>query len=110
AKTARRELMTRKRGKVKAEAGGDVQEAIDMLYYMAGEGRRLWWQTTPSALRDKFNMSAGGTVGVVSAITPSNFLTAISSRSPTSTSTSPSRESSGRHSERRASVAPRPRG
>jgi len=42
------DLMTREMGKVKAEAGGDVQEAIDMTYYMAGEGRRMWGQTTPS--------------------------------------------------------------
>ena len=44
------ELMTREMGKVLAEAGGDVQEAIDMSYYMAGEGRRLFGQTTPSEL------------------------------------------------------------
>ena len=41
------DLMTREMGKVKAEAGGDVQEAIDMTHYMAGEGRRMWGQTTP---------------------------------------------------------------
>ena len=40
--------MTREMGKVLAEAGGDVQEAIDMSLYMAGEGRRLFGQTTPS--------------------------------------------------------------
>ncbi|HEY6960939.1 MAG TPA: aldehyde dehydrogenase family protein, partial [Gaiellaceae bacterium] len=51
------DLMTREMGKVKAEAGGDVQEAIDMSYYMGGEGRRLFGQTTPSELRDKFMMS-----------------------------------------------------
>ena len=51
------ELMTREMGKVKAEAGGDVQEAIDMSIYMGGEGRRLFGQTTPSELRDKFMMS-----------------------------------------------------
>src|SRR3954451_20788612 len=50
------DLMSREMGKVRAEAGGDVQEAIDMAYYMGGEGRRLWGQTTPSELRDKFNM------------------------------------------------------
>ena len=44
-------------GKVLPEARGDVQEAIDMAYYMGGEGRRLFGQTTPSELRDKFNMS-----------------------------------------------------
>ena len=47
------DLMSREMGKVKAEAGGDVQEAIDMSLYMAGEGRRLFGQTTPSELRDK---------------------------------------------------------
>ena len=59
------DLMTREMGKVKAEAGGDVQEAIDMSYYMGGEGRRLFGQTTPSELRDKFMMSVRMPVGVV---------------------------------------------
>jgi aldehyde dehydrogenase (NAD+) len=45
AKAELTDLMTHEMGKVKAEAGGDVQEAIDMSYYMAGEGRRLWGQT-----------------------------------------------------------------
>jgi aldehyde dehydrogenase (NAD+) len=71
------ELMTREMGKVLAEAGGDVQEAIDMSVYMAGEGRRLFGQTTPSELRDKFQMSVRQPVGVVGAITPWNFPIAI---------------------------------
>src|SRR6266545_4378758 len=78
-KAALTDLMTREMGKVKAEAGGDVQEAIDMTYYMAGEGRRLWGQTTPSELPDKFNMSVRQPVGVVGAITPWNFPIAIPS-------------------------------
>ena len=73
------DLMTHEMGKVKAEAGGDVQEAIDMTYYMAGEGRRLWGQTTPSELQNKFNMSVRVPVGVVGAITPWNFPIAIPS-------------------------------
>src|SRR6187200_1181268 len=73
------DLMTHEMGKVKAEAGGDVQEAIDMSYYMAGEGRRLWGQTTPSELRDKFNMSVRQPIGVVGVITPWNFPIAIPS-------------------------------
>jgi acyl-CoA reductase-like NAD-dependent aldehyde dehydrogenase len=73
------DLMTREMGKVKTEAGGDVQEAIDMTYYMAGEGRRLWGQTTPSELQNKFNMSVRVPVGVVGAITPWNFPIAIPS-------------------------------
>jgi alpha-ketoglutaric semialdehyde dehydrogenase len=78
-KAALTDLMTREMGKVKAEAGGDVQEAIDMTYYMAGEGRRLWGQTTPSELQNKFNMSVRVPVGVVGAITPWNFPIAIPS-------------------------------
>jgi acyl-CoA reductase-like NAD-dependent aldehyde dehydrogenase len=73
------ELMTHEMGKVKAEAGGDVQEAIDMSYYMGGEGRRLFGQTTPSELRDKFNMSVRMPIGVVGVITPWNFPIAIPS-------------------------------
>src|SRR5271165_6389836 len=46
--------MTREMGKVLAETRGDGQEAIDMTYYMAGEGRRLFGQTTPSELPNKF--------------------------------------------------------
>jgi acyl-CoA reductase-like NAD-dependent aldehyde dehydrogenase len=73
------ELMTHEMGKVKAEAGGDVQEAIDMGYYMGGEGRRLFGQTTPSELRDKFNMAIRMPIGVVGVITPWNFPIAIPS-------------------------------
>ncbi len=73
------DLMSRERGKVKAEAGGDVQEAIDMSLYMAGEGRRMFGQTTPSELCDKFNMSVRQPIGVVGAITPWNFPIAIPS-------------------------------
>jgi acyl-CoA reductase-like NAD-dependent aldehyde dehydrogenase len=73
------DLMTREMGKVKVEAGGDVQEAIDMSLYMAGEGRRLFGQTTPSELRDKFNMSVRMPIGVIGVITPWNFPIAIPS-------------------------------
>jgi aldehyde dehydrogenase (NAD+) len=78
-KPALTDLMTREMGKVKAEAGGDVQEAVDITYYMAGEGRRLFGQTTPSELRDKWNMSVRTPIGVVGAITPWNFPVAIPS-------------------------------
>jgi alpha-ketoglutaric semialdehyde dehydrogenase len=73
------ELMVEEMGKVRAEAGGDVQEAIDMTYYMAGEGRRLFGQTTPSEMPDKFQMSVRQPIGVVGAITPWNFPIAIPS-------------------------------
>jgi aldehyde dehydrogenase (NAD+) len=78
-KEALADLMTHEMGKVRAEAGGDVQEAIDITYYMAGEGRRLFGQTTPSELPDKWNMSVRTPIGVVGAITPWNFPIAIPS-------------------------------
>jgi len=71
--------MTREMGKVLAESRGDVQEAIDMTYYMAGEGRRLFGQTTPSELPNKFAMSVRQSVGVCGMITPWNFPMAIPS-------------------------------
>ena len=71
--------MTREMGKVLAETRGDVQEAIDEAFYVAGEGRRLFGQTTPSELQDKFAMSVRMPVGVVGLITPWNFPMAIPS-------------------------------
>jgi aldehyde dehydrogenase (NAD+) len=71
--------LTEEMGKVIAEARGDVQEAIDMTYYMAGEGRRQFGQTTPAELPDKFAMSVRAPVGVVGLITPWNFPMAIPS-------------------------------
>jgi alpha-ketoglutaric semialdehyde dehydrogenase len=73
------QLMAHEMGKVLPEARGDVQEAIDMAYYMGGEGRRMFGQTTPSELRDKFNMSVRQPIGVVGVITPWNFPIAIPS-------------------------------
>src|SRR5216683_6910254 len=71
--------MTREMGKVLPETRGDVQEAIDMTYYMAGEGRRQFGQTTPSELKDKFQMSVRMPVGIAGLITPWNFPMAIPS-------------------------------
>jgi acyl-CoA reductase-like NAD-dependent aldehyde dehydrogenase len=71
--------MTREMGKVLAETRGDVQEAIDEAFYVAGEGRRLFGQTTPSELQNKFAMSVRMPVGVVGLITPWNFPMAIPS-------------------------------
>jgi alpha-ketoglutaric semialdehyde dehydrogenase len=71
--------MTREMGKVLAETRGDVQEAIDMTYLMAGEGRRLFGETTPSELPNKFAMAVRVPVGVAGLITPWNFPMAIPS-------------------------------
>ena len=71
--------MTREMGKVLDETRGDVQEAIDMTYYIAAEGRRMYGQTVPSELPDKFAMSMRQPLGVCSIITPWNFPMAIPS-------------------------------
>src|SRR5919106_1072741 len=71
--------MTREMGKVLEETRGDVQEAIDMTFFMAGEGRRQYGQTVPSELRDKFAMSVRQPLGVCSIVTPWNFPMAIPS-------------------------------
>jgi aldehyde dehydrogenase (NAD+) len=72
-------LMTREMGKVLKEARGDVQEAIDTAYYMAGEGRRQFGTTVPSELPNKFAMAVRAPVGVCGMISPWNFPMAIPS-------------------------------
>ena len=71
--------MTREMGKVLDETRGDVQEAIDMTFFLAGEGRRTYGQTVPSELPDKWAMSMRQSIGVCSIITPWNFPMAIPS-------------------------------
>ncbi|MDE3169109.1 MAG: aldehyde dehydrogenase family protein [Acidobacteriota bacterium] len=71
--------MTREMGKVLAETRGDVQEAIDMTYLMAGEGRRMFGHTTPSELPNKTASSVRVPAGVAGLITPWNFPMAIPS-------------------------------
>jgi aldehyde dehydrogenase (NAD+) len=71
------ELVTREMGKVIAEGLGDVQEAIDIAFYMAGEGRRLQGETVPSELPDKDCKSVREPLGVVGLVTPWNFPIAI---------------------------------
>src|SRR5687767_2280703 len=69
--------MTREMGKVVDETRGDIQEAIDMAFLAAGEGRRLFGVTTPSELHNKFNMAVRMPLGVAGLITPWNFPMAI---------------------------------
>ncbi len=70
-------IMTREMGKILKETRGDVQEGMDTAFYAAGEGRRLFGETTPSELFDKFAMSVRVPVGVCGLITPWNFPMAI---------------------------------
>jgi len=71
--------MTREMGKILKETRGDVQEAIDTGFYMAGEGRRMFGPTTPSELPNKFAMAVRQPLGVCAMITPWNFPMAIPS-------------------------------
>ncbi|MCO6444477.1 MAG: aldehyde dehydrogenase family protein [Anaerolineae bacterium] len=72
-------LMTQEMGKTVAETRGDVQEAIDMAYYMGGEGRRLKGYTAPVEMPNKFGMALRDSVGIVGLITPWNFSVAVPS-------------------------------
>jgi len=71
--------MTQEMGKCLSETRGDVQEAIDMAYYAAGEGRRMAGEVVPSELANKWCMSKKEPMGVIGAITPWNFPIAIPS-------------------------------
>ena len=72
-------LLTQDMGKVIAEARGDVQEAIDMAYFMGGEGRRMLGYTAPVEMPNKFGMAVRDPAGVVGLITPWNFPIAVPS-------------------------------
>src|SRR5437867_12352151 len=69
--------MTREMGKILEEARGDVQEGVDIAFLMAGEGRRMFGDTVPSELPDKWAMSIRQPLGVAGIITPWNFPIAI---------------------------------
>ncbi len=71
------ELVTEEMGKVLSEGLGDVQEAIDMAFYMAGEGRRLQGETVPSELPEKDCKTVREPLGVMALVTPWNFPVAI---------------------------------
>ena len=73
------EMVSREMGKILAEGKGDVQEAIDFLEYIAGEGRRMTGETTPSELSQKFCMTLRQPIGIVGIITPWNFPFAVPS-------------------------------
>jgi len=72
-------LMTQEMGKILDETRGDVQEAIDMAYYMGGEGRRLFGYHAPVEMPNKFGMALRDPIGVIGLITPWNFPVAVPS-------------------------------
>ncbi len=70
-------FVSKEMGKILPEGKGDVQEAIDFVEYMSGEGRRLLGETVPSELRNKYCFTLRQPKGVIVAITPWNFPVAI---------------------------------
>jgi aldehyde dehydrogenase (NAD+) len=70
-------LMTREMGKILKETRGDVQVAIDVAKFVAGEGRRAEGETIPSAFPNKFCLTVRQPIGLVGIITPWNFPLAI---------------------------------
>ena len=78
-KEALARLMTEEMGKVLSEARGDVQEAIDMAFFMGGEGRRMHGYTAPVEMPEKFGMALRDSVGVIGLVTPWNFPVAVPS-------------------------------
>lgn len=72
-KTKLAETITKEMGKTFNESLGEVQISIDMVYYSAGEGRRLIGETVPSEKKDKYIIYFREPVGVAGIITPWNF-------------------------------------
>jgi aldehyde dehydrogenase (NAD+) len=73
------ELVSREAGKIRIEGGGEVQEAIDMAAFVAGQGRSAMGEVVPSELNDKLAWTTRIPIGVIGMITPWNFPVAIPS-------------------------------
>src|SRR6202042_586357 len=76
-KEALARLLTREEGKALKDALGEVQRAINIAEFMAGEARRLNGETLTSELPKNFSYTIRQPLGVVGAITPWNFPVAI---------------------------------
>jgi alpha-ketoglutaric semialdehyde dehydrogenase len=70
-------LLTREEGKTVSESRGELQRSINILEFIAGEGRRLTGETLPSELPRNFAYTIRQPLGVVGLITPWNFPAAI---------------------------------
>lgn len=69
--------LTQEEGKKYGEALGEVQKAINIIEFTAGEGRRLVGKTIPSEMAATFAYTIRQPLGVVGIITPWNFPVAI---------------------------------
>ncbi len=70
-------VIVREMGKTMPESRGDIQSSADAGYFAAGEGRRLYGQTTTSALDNRLAMTRRVPVGVCGLITAWNAPMAI---------------------------------
>ncbi len=70
-------LLTREEGKTLGESRGEIQRAINIVEFIAGEARRLTGETLPSELPKNFAYTLRQPLGVVGLITPWNFPVAV---------------------------------
>ena len=73
-------LMTAEQGKPLAESKGEIAYAASFLEWFAEEGKRLYGDIIPGHQRDKRILVLRQPVGVVAAITPWNFPSAMITR------------------------------
>jgi aldehyde dehydrogenase (NAD+) len=71
------EALTREEGKTLGESRGEIQRAINVVEFFAGEARRLTGETIPSELPYNFCYTVKEPMGPVGIITPWNFPIAI---------------------------------
>jgi alpha-ketoglutaric semialdehyde dehydrogenase len=70
-------ILTHEEGKTYKESLVEVQRSINIMDFMAGEGRRIGGETLPSELPKTVAYTIKQPLGVVGAITPWNFPVAI---------------------------------
>lgn len=73
-------LLTREQGKPLAEARGEISYAASFITWAAEEAKRVYGETVPSSRRDQRILVMRQAVGVVAAITPWNFPSAMITR------------------------------
>jgi len=73
-------LMTLEQGKPITESRGEIAYAASFLDWAAEEGKRLYGETIPASHRDKRILILRQSIGVVAAITPWNFPSAMITR------------------------------
>src|SRR5207248_5113085 len=70
-------MLTREEGKTLSDSSGEILRSINVLDFMAGEGKRIGGEMLPSELPKNFAYTMKQPLGVVACITPWNFPVAI---------------------------------